>query len=68
MVEFSLPRNSKIVEGKTFGKSKNSNYQKVIEIYRWERDSGKQPRIDKFYIDPDTCGPMTLDALMHIKN
>jgi len=68
MVEFSLPRNSKVVEGKTFGKSKNSNNQKVIEVYRWERDSGKQPRIDKFYIDPNACGPMTLDALMHIKN
>ena len=68
MVEFSLPQNSKIIEGKTFKKNKNSKNLKLIEVYRWERDSGKKPRIDKFYIDTNDCGPMMLDALIYIKN
>ena len=53
MVEFTLPQNSKIVEGKTFKKKNISSNHKVIEIYRWERDSGEKPRIDKFYIELD---------------
>ena len=68
MVEFALPQNSKIIEGKTFKKNKNSKNLKLIEVYRWERDSGKKPRIDKFYIDTNDCGPMMLDALIYIKN
>ncbi len=68
MVEFNLPQNSKITEGKTFGLNKDPKNSKLIEIYRWERDSGKKPRIDKFYIDTDKCGPMMLDALIYIKN
>ena len=53
MVEFALPQNSKIEEGKIF-KKKNSKNLKLIEIYRWERDSGRKPRIDKFYIELDS--------------
>ena len=68
MVEFTLPQNSKIVEGKVFKKKNISSNHKVIEIYRWERDSGEKPRIDKFYIELDKVGPMTLDALIYIKN
>ena len=68
MVEFALPQNSKIIEGKTFKKNKSSKNLKLIEIYRWERDSGKKPRIDKFYINTNDCGPMMLDALIYIKN
>ena len=51
MVEFALPQNSKIVEGKTFKKKNSSSNTKLIEIYRWERDSNEKPRIDKFYIE-----------------
>ena len=40
MVEFNLPQNSKITEGKTFGLNKDPKNSKLIEIYRWERDSG----------------------------
>ena len=68
MVEFSLAQNSKIVKGKTFKKNKNSKNLKLIEIYRWERDLGKKPRIDRFYIDTNNCGPMILDALIYIKS
>ena len=68
MVKFNLPNNSKITFGKTFGKKTNSKTLKTVEVYRWERDSGKKPRIDKFFVDTEKCGPMVLDALTYIKN
>tara|TARA_X000000950_G_scaffold284020_2_gene386224 strand:- start:308 stop:1081 length:774 start_codon:yes stop_codon:yes gene_type:complete len=68
MVKFNLPNNSKITEGKTFGSQTKSQNTKMVEVYRWERDSGKKPRIDKFIVDADKCGPMVLDALIYIKN
>jgi succinate dehydrogenase / fumarate reductase iron-sulfur subunit len=41
---------------------------KKFEIYRYEPDSGRNPRIDTYEVDLDTCGPMVLDALIKIKN
>ncbi|MCF6204613.1 MAG: succinate dehydrogenase iron-sulfur subunit [Methylococcaceae bacterium] len=41
---------------------------KRFEIYRWNPDSGENPRIDTFHIDLDSCGPMVLDAVLKIKN
>ena len=65
MVELSLPENSKIVEGKTFGKEGKGTI--CFNIYRWNREDNKNPRIDKFHVDKKKLGPMVLDALMHIK-
>ena len=66
MVELTLPKNSKIGEGKVFGKKTTNSV--CFNIYRWNRESGKNPRIDKYYIDREKLGPMALDALMFIKN
>ena len=66
MVELTLPKNSIISEGKVFGKKTKSSV--CFNIYRWNRESGKNPRIDKYYIDRKKLGPMALDALMFIKN
>jgi len=66
MVELTLPKNSKIIEGKIFGKKKKNSF--CFNIYRWNRESGQNPRIDKYYIDKTKLGPMVLDALMFIKN
>ena len=66
MVELTLPKNSKIGVGKVFGKKTNNSL--CFNIYRWNRESGKNPRIDTYYIDRDKLGPMALDALMFIKN
>jgi|TARA_B100000287_G_scaffold400285_1_gene419349 succinate dehydrogenase / fumarate reductase iron-sulfur subunit len=66
MVELTLPQNSKIVDGKTFGKKTQNSI--CFNIYRWNRESGKNPRVDKFYIEKNKLGPMALDALMFIKN
>ena len=66
MVQLTLPQHSKVSEGKTFGKDGKNKI--VFNVYRWNRESGKNPKIDKFFIDKSKLGPMVLDALMFIKN
>ena len=61
---FRLPKNSKIVKGKTFGTKKNL----VLNIYRWNRDNGKNPSINTYHLNKSKMGPMLLDAIMYIKN
>ncbi|PQM61238.1 MAG: succinate dehydrogenase iron-sulfur subunit [Rhodobacteraceae bacterium] len=68
MVEFTLPKNSKITTGKTWPKPEGSDNFKLFKIYRFDPDKTSNPRIDKFYVDLDNCGPMVLDALIKIKN
>ena len=65
MVELTLPENSKIVEGKTFGKESRDSI--CFNVYRWNREDNKNPRIDKFHLNKKNLGPMVLDALMYIK-
>ena len=61
---FGLPNNSKIVKGKSFGTKKNL----VVNIYRWNRESGNNPSIDTYHLNKSKMGPMLLDAIMYIKN
>ena len=68
MAKFTLPKNSKITQGKTFDISQNSKNKKIFAIYRWDPDSKQLPRIDNYVIDLDKCGPMVLDAIIYIKN
>ncbi|AVO43663.1 succinate dehydrogenase iron-sulfur subunit [Phreatobacter cathodiphilus] len=68
MAQFTLPKNSKITEGKTWPKPPGSNRLSEFRIYRWNPDDGANPRIDTFYVDRDDCGPMVLDGLIWIKN
>ncbi len=69
MVQLSLPKNSKIGVGKTWGTPKKSKRQKVFKIYRWNPDVKDQPpQLDTYTVDLDTCGPMVLDALIKIKS
>jgi len=68
MVEFALPKNSKLQKGKEFPAPKNATNLKRFEVYRWNPDTGENPRIDIFHIDLDNCGPMVLDAILKIKN
>ncbi len=67
MVEFTLPPNSKVMPGKTHTASRATTNTKTFRIYRWEPDSGENPRLDSYEIDLDDCGPMILDALITIK-
>ena len=66
MVDLNLPKNSKVVDGKSFGKKTKETIN--LKIYRWNRESSQNPRIDSFHVDPRKIGPMVLDALMFIKN
>ena len=68
MAEFTLPKNSKIVEGKTYDFSTKGGNNKVFSIYRWDPDAKELPKVDKYIIDLDKCGPMVLDAIIYIKN
>jgi succinate dehydrogenase / fumarate reductase iron-sulfur subunit len=68
MVEFTLPANSRVRPGKTFGAAAGAKRMKRFKIYRWNPDSGENPRTDSYDIDLDACGPMVLDALIKIKN
>ncbi len=68
MAEFTLPANSKIKPGKVFSAPPGTKRRKTFKIYRWTPDDGQNPRLDSFEIDLDRCGPMVLDALIHIKN
>jgi succinate dehydrogenase / fumarate reductase, iron-sulfur subunit len=68
MVELTLPRNSRVVEGKTWPKPEVATNLRTFRIYRWDPDNAANPRIDTYFVDLDTCGPMVLDALIKIKN
>ena len=68
MVQLTLPKNSKIVEGKVWPMPDGAASPKEFRIYRWDPESGGNPRIDTFYIDRASSGPMVLDGLIKIKN
>ena len=68
MVEFALPRNSQIKEGKRFAAPAGATKVRSFKIYRWDPDTGENPRLDTYEVDMATCGPMILDALIKIKN
>ena len=68
MAQFTLPKNSKVKQGKTFPLRDDVTRKKTLQVYRWDPDTGENPRMDSYEIDLDKCGPMVLDALIHIKN
>jgi succinate dehydrogenase / fumarate reductase iron-sulfur subunit len=67
MAEFTLPKNSKIRKGKAHAAPAGAKRVKSFKIYRYDPDSGDNPRYDRFDVDLDSCGPMVLDALIKIK-
>ena len=73
MAEFTLPANSKIVEGKSY-RDRSAVRPRAVRVYRWNPDGGSNgnganlPRVDTYEVDLDACGPMVLDVILHIKN
>jgi succinate dehydrogenase / fumarate reductase iron-sulfur subunit len=67
LAEFTLPRNCKISKGRAW-KPQEGSRQRTFKVYRYDPDSGANPRWDRYTIDLDACGPMVLDALIKIKN
>ena len=68
MAEFRLPANSKIRPGKQFQAPADAQQVKRFVVYRYDPDSGENPRMDTYEVDTGRCGPMVLDALIKIKN
>ncbi len=68
MLELRLAPHSRPVKGQNFPAAKNVANVKTFHVYRWNPDSGDNPRIDSYAIDLDDCGPMVLDAIIKIKN
>jgi succinate dehydrogenase / fumarate reductase, iron-sulfur subunit len=72
MAEFNLPKNSRLVEGKTWPKPMGHDGQPAtrltqFKVYRYDPDGESNPRMDTYYVDRDDCGPMVLDAIIWIK-
>jgi len=70
MAQFSLPQNSKLDKsaGKHFKAPEGSKKVRNFKIYRYDPDTGANPRMDTYEVDMASCGPMILDALIKIKN
>jgi len=68
MAKFSLPANSRVQDGQVFRSEAKGGSVRNFKIYRWDPDSGRNPRLDTYEVDMDSCGPMVLDALIKIKN
>ena len=74
MVEFALPKNSKIKQGEYHKLDYDADRVKIFRVYRWDpedvNDDGipNNPRVDSYEVDLDKVGPMVLDGLLHIKD
>jgi succinate dehydrogenase / fumarate reductase iron-sulfur subunit len=70
MAEFTLPAHSRYtdVAGREYRATSGAGRTKTFKIYRFDPDSGEKPRVDRYEVDLDRCGPMVLDALLKIKN
>jgi succinate dehydrogenase / fumarate reductase iron-sulfur subunit len=73
MVQFTLPKGSKVSKGKVWPGPKTANGKKPkrskdFKVYRYDPDKDSNPRLDTYTVDLESCGPMVLDALIKIKN
>jgi len=68
MAQFKLPANSRIQAGKTFPAPSGAKRVKRFVVYRYDPETGENPRLDTYELDLDDCAPMVLDALIKIKN
>jgi succinate dehydrogenase / fumarate reductase, iron-sulfur subunit len=70
MAQFTLPKNSTIdkASGKHYPAPAGAKKVQTFKVYRYDPDSGANPRVDTYDVDMAACGPMVLDALIKIKN
>jgi succinate dehydrogenase / fumarate reductase iron-sulfur subunit len=68
MVQLTLPRNSKPQKGRVHEAASGAGATRTFKIYRYDPEAGENPRWDTYHVDLTGCGPMVLDALLHIKN
>ncbi len=68
MAEFRLPTHSRVQKGKDYRVTGGAGPVRRFVVYRYDPDSGENPRLDTYEVDTASCGPMVLDALIKIKN
>lgn len=68
MVEFRLPKNSRIKKGQLHKSQEPAATPKLVHVYRYNPDSDANPRVDTYEVDLSKCGPMVLDILIKIKD
>jgi succinate dehydrogenase / fumarate reductase, iron-sulfur subunit len=68
MVQLTLPKNSKVTKGQHFPAPASAKRVRTFKVYRYDPEAGANPRWDTYDVDLDACGPMVLDALIHIKS
>ena len=73
MAQFLLPRNSRVRRGRQYRLPEESTASgerriRSFKVYRYDPDSGDNPRVDTYEVDMNHCAPMVLDALIHIKD
>jgi len=68
MLQLRLPPESRPQKGQKFSAPAGSSNVRTFHVYRWDPDTGENPRIDSYEVDLDHCGPMVLDAILKIKN
>ena len=67
MAEFLLPAKSRVTKGITHPPPPGARELRTVRIYRFDPDSGANPRLDTYALDSKSCGPMVLDALIQLK-
>jgi succinate dehydrogenase / fumarate reductase iron-sulfur subunit len=67
MAEFRLPAHSRIQKGRNHPAPAGARKTRTFHIYRYDPDSGANPRVDRFEVDL-TGQSMVLDALIQIKS
>ncbi|HEY2708266.1 MAG TPA: succinate dehydrogenase iron-sulfur subunit [Caulobacteraceae bacterium] len=68
MVQLTLPKNSVVGKGKRHRAPSGAGRLKLFKVYRYDPETDENPRWDEYEVKVDECGPMVLDALIHIKN
>lgn len=68
MAQFRLPANSRVRKGQQFDAPEGAKNVRRFTVYRYDPDSGENPRMDSYDVDLADCGPMVLDVLIKIKN
>ena len=68
MVQLTLPKNSVVGKGKRHRAPSGAGRLKLFRVYRYDPEGTENPRWDEYEVKVDECGPMVLDALIHIKN
>lgn len=68
MVQLTLPKNSRVTQGRHHPAPAGAKTVKTFKVYRYDPEGTENPRWDTYDVDVDACGPMVLDVLIHIKN